>query len=590
MAGELIYAFRVMRLPLLDAGGSTIGRLEDIVVIPGAGGSPPRVLGFVATSQRRRIFVNANRLGTLDSDGARLRSWDVDLKPFKPHRGEILIGRDLIDRASATRPSATSPCAPTARVARRGGNRPRSASSKRSALRRRPSYRLVDFDEVPDLFAGVAGAEMAAEAARLRDMHPSDVAGLVRAMPLTQRRQLAEAMDDERLADLLEELPEAEQLRIIDGLDIERLINVLDEMEYDDLADLLAEMPGEQRDRILDAMDAEDADVMRRLLSYEDGTAGALMTPEIIILGPTATVADALAEIRDPDWLVSIAAQVFVVQPPFKPPTGTYLGVVHFQRLLREPPHRTLGECLEQEPTIPPDLPERDVAERLASYNMLAVGVTDEAEPPARGDHRRRRPRPHPAHRLAPAPPGGGLHRQRAARRRRRQVDVKRHEDLTTPRRRTRLGFRYDPEAFGRFAEAIARTLGTARFLVFQTVFVVLWILLNIALMTWKWDPYPFILLNLAFSTQAAYAAPLILLAQNRQENRDRVQAETDRRTAERTQDDTEFLAREMAGVRRALTNVVTTEDIDDHVERLAAALDRIGERLDRLERSTATT
>ena len=163
---------------------------------------------------------------------------------------------------------------------------------------------------------------------------------------------------------------------------------------------------------------------------------------------------------------------------------------------------------------------------------------------------------------------------------------MKRHEDLTTPRRRARFGFRYDSEAFGKFAEAIARTLGTARFLAFQTVFVVLWILLNVALMTWKWDPYPFILLNLAFSTQAAYAAPLILLAQTRQENRDRVQAETDRRTAERTQDETEFLARELAGVRRALSNVVTTEDIDEHVERLAAALDRIGERLDRLEDS----
>ena len=123
----------------------------------------------------------------------------------------------------------------------------------------------------------------------------------------------------------------------------------------------------------------EDADVMRRLLSYDEGTAGSLMTPEIIVFGPTATVAEALAEIRDPDWLVSIAAQVFVVQPPYKPPTGTYLGVVHFQRLLREPPSTELGRCLEQEPTITPDLSEREVAERLASYNMLAVGVTDEA-------------------------------------------------------------------------------------------------------------------------------------------------------------------------------------------------------------------
>jgi Mg/Co/Ni transporter MgtE len=212
----------------------------------------------------------------------------------------------------------------------------------------------------------------------MRDMHPSDVAAHVRALPLNQRKQLAAAMDDERLADLLEELPEAEQLRIIEGLDIERLINVLDEMESDDLVDLLAEMPGEQRTRILDAMDEEDADAIRRLLAYEDGTAGALMTPDIIILGPTSTVADALAHIRDPEWLVSIAAQVFVVQPPFKVPTGTYLGVVSFQRLLRETPSLELGRCLELEPTISPELPEREVAERLASYNTLSVGVCDE--------------------------------------------------------------------------------------------------------------------------------------------------------------------------------------------------------------------
>jgi Mg/Co/Ni transporter MgtE len=210
-------------------------------------------------------------------------------------------------------------------------------------------------------------------------MHPSDVAAAVRALPLNNRKQLAAAMDDERLADLLEELPEAEQLRMIEGLDLDRLISVLEEMEYDDLADLLAEMPGEQRTRILDAMDDEDADVMRRLLSYDEGTAGSLMTPEIVILGPTATVAEALAEIRDPEWLVSIAAQVFVVQAPYKPPTGTYLGVVHFQRLLREPPSMELGRCIEREPTISPDMSEREVAERLASYNMLAVGVCDEA-------------------------------------------------------------------------------------------------------------------------------------------------------------------------------------------------------------------
>jgi CBS domain-containing protein len=377
VAADLIYAFRVMRLPLLDAGGAAIGRLDDIVVVPARAGGAPRVVGFTATSQRRRIFVNAGRIAGLDNEGARLRSWDVDLNPFKPRSGEKLLGRDVIDRRVGDETISDVALRPAGDGRGSFWEVANVRLSQRTALRRRPSFRLVDWTAVADLFA--ATTEMAAEAARLRDLHPSDVANTVRLLPLHQRKQLAEAMDDERLADLLEELPEAEQLRIIEGLDMDRLIGVLEEMEYDDLADLLVEMPGEQRTRILEAMDDDDAAVMRQLLSYDEGTAGSLMTPEIVILGPTATVAEALAEIRDPDWLVSIAAQVFVCQPPYKAPTGRYLGVVHFQRLLREPPAMELGRCLEHEPVIPPDTSEREVAERLASYNMLAVGVCDDA-------------------------------------------------------------------------------------------------------------------------------------------------------------------------------------------------------------------
>jgi uncharacterized membrane protein len=151
---------------------------------------------------------------------------------------------------------------------------------------------------------------------------------------------------------------------------------------------------------------------------------------------------------------------------------------------------------------------------------------------------------------------------------------MKRREDLSTPRQSPSLGVHYDPEAFGRFSEAIARTLGTARFLVIQTVFVVVWIILNVIGWLGKWDPYPFILLNLAFSTQAAYAAPLILLAQNRQADRDRVQQELDRLVNARVQADTEFLAREIATVRLALSDVVTTDDLTDAVDQLASAIE----------------
>jgi uncharacterized membrane protein len=127
---------------------------------------------------------------------------------------------------------------------------------------------------------------------------------------------------------------------------------------------------------------------------------------------------------------------------------------------------------------------------------------------------------------------------------------------LDQPRRSLAVAPHYDPEAFGRVSEGIARYFGTARYLVIQTMLVIAWIGVNAVWATGRWDPYPFILLNLAFSTQAAYAAPLILLAQNRQAVRDRRQYEEDRRMAAEMRAETDFLARELAAARLALGRI----------------------------------
>ena len=154
--------------------------------------------------------------------------------------------------------------------------------------------------------------------------------------------------------------------------------------------------------------------------------------------------------------------------------------------------------------------------------------------------------------------------------------------DLSVPRGARVRGSLYDADAFGRYSEALARFLGTGKYLFGQTLFVIFWISLNTAGIINHWDPYPFILLNLAFSTQAAYAAPLILLAQNRQDERDRANIDRDRQVAARTQADTEFLARELASVRLALENVVTLQDLSEHLERLSKLIvDRVPEKLE---------
>jgi uncharacterized membrane protein len=148
-----------------------------------------------------------------------------------------------------------------------------------------------------------------------------------------------------------------------------------------------------------------------------------------------------------------------------------------------------------------------------------------------------------------------------------------RRDDLSTPRG-TPGGPSYDPDAFARYAERMARFLGTGRYLAGQTLFVFVWIGLNIVGASLRWDPYPFILLNLAFSTQAAYAAPMILLAANRQADRDRAEVERDRETNARSLADTEYLAREMAGIRLALERKADREDVTEALDRLTRAIE----------------
>ncbi|MDQ3402365.1 MAG: DUF1003 domain-containing protein [Actinomycetota bacterium] len=144
---------------------------------------------------------------------------------------------------------------------------------------------------------------------------------------------------------------------------------------------------------------------------------------------------------------------------------------------------------------------------------------------------------------------------------------------LDQPRQPKTLRFKIDPDTFGRFSERLARFLGTGKFLFWQTLLVLVWITLNLVAVSLRWDPYPFILLNLAFSTQAAYAAPLILLAQNRQDDRDRVSLDEDRRRASETKADTEFLARELAALRLAVGEVATRDYLRGELDKLRGDL-----------------
>ncbi|MBH0244018.1 magnesium transporter, partial [Streptomyces cavourensis] len=184
----------------------------------------------------------------------------------------------------------------------------------------------------------------------------------------------------DRLADVLEELPEDDQVEILGKLKEERAADVLEAMDPDDAADLLSELPEEDKERLLTLMRPDDAADVRRLMSYEERTAGGLMTTEPIVLRPDATVADALARVRQQDLSPALAAQVYVCRSPDETPTGKYLGTVHFQRLLRDPPFTLVSSIVDSDLVpLPPDTPLPTVTSYLAAYNLVSAPVVDES-------------------------------------------------------------------------------------------------------------------------------------------------------------------------------------------------------------------
>ena len=381
-----IYVARLAGLPVFDPNGDLVGRVRDAVARLRVGGRPPQVVGLVAEMpMRRRIFLPIGRITSLDAEAVGLHTGTLNLRRFSKRADELLVIEDLLDRrvtivASGKAATVVDVAMEASRIGEWSLHRI-AVREITGRLTRRGHLHQLDWNEVTGLIGLPDAQGTASLLAVLDQMRPADLANVLQDLSDTRRNEVAAALDDERLADVLEELPERDQVEILSALDRERAADVLEEMDPDDAADLLAELPKGEQEVLLDLMQPDEAEPVRALLHYEAGTAGSVMTSEPVILTPDATVAEALARIREPQLSPAVAAQVFVARSPMATPTGRYLGVVHFQKLLREPPAELLGGVIDSDiDPLETGTPLPEITRRMATYDLVAMPVVDSSD------------------------------------------------------------------------------------------------------------------------------------------------------------------------------------------------------------------
>ncbi len=377
----LVFVGRLSGLQVFDPAGDQVGRVRDLVAIIRTS-DRPRILGLVVdVLGRRSVFLPMTRVTSIDS-GQVITTGVVNMRRFEQRPSETLVVGEMLDRRVRIRASGVEGAVYDLAISQ---DRNRDWVISRVAIQegskrfgRRGQTHIVDWDEVEGF--DVEQTQGATHLlAALEEMKPADLATVIHDLPAKRRGEIAAALDDERLANVLEELPEEDQVEILGQLDDERAADVLEEMSPDDAADLIADLPPETAETLLRLMAPDEAQEVRRLLSYEERTAGGMMTTEPVILPPDATVADALAHVRNAELTPSLAAVVYVVRPPLEPPTGRLLGVAHIQRLLREPPSTMLGAMLDDTTdSLKPGASLEEVAHHLATYNLVAAPVLDD--------------------------------------------------------------------------------------------------------------------------------------------------------------------------------------------------------------------
>ncbi|MFV0373813.1 magnesium transporter MgtE N-terminal domain-containing protein [Microbacterium sp.] len=385
MSTQRVFVARLTGCSVFDPAGDRLGKVRDVVVIYRKD-DPPRVVGLVVEIPgRRHVFLSIGRVTSI-ATGQVITTGLINVRRFQQRGGEVRVMAELLGRRVWLRDGSGYAEIEDVAIER---NRLGEWDIGQLFLRR-PKTSASPFAKGATTFAAwndvrenqAPGEAQSAEqlVATYSELKPADLANTLLDLPEERLLEVAEELPDDRLADALEEMPEDEQVHILEALGEDRAADILDQMEPDDAADVLAQLTEEQREELLELMQPEEAEDVRELLKYGPDTAGGLMTSEPIVLPADATVAEALALIRRHELHPALAASVFVTLPPYETPTGRLLGTVHFQRMLRYPPHERIGAIIDD--TVDPvsaTASAAEVARLLASYDLVSLPVIDQA-------------------------------------------------------------------------------------------------------------------------------------------------------------------------------------------------------------------
>ncbi len=382
-----VFVAQLAGLPVYGPDGESIGKVRDVVAALRLDRQPPRVLGVVVDLPTRKpIFVPMLRVTTIEANAVTLATGSVSLRRFEQRPTEVLVVGQLMGTKVTVATTQTSVLIVDAGMEQ---SRTRDWLVNRIAVRsrgtllgRRPPVQVLGWGDVrgTDLH-NLTGTDPATQQilVNMAGMRPADAASVFRDLSLARRHDLADALDDERLAGVVEELSEDDQKDVLTHLDEARAADILEAMAPDDAADLLGELPPGLSERLLELMEPEESAPVKRLMQYSFDSAGGLMTPEPVVLTPDATIAEALARVRAPNLTPALASMVFVCRPPQSTPTGRYLGCVHTQRLLRESPFDLVAGALDTDMArLSPDADISEVTRFLAVYNLVCAPVVDE--------------------------------------------------------------------------------------------------------------------------------------------------------------------------------------------------------------------